>query len=326
MLVLLLAAGCSPRAETVLKVIHAGSLTVPFERLEREFEAQHKAVDVQREAHGSSVAIRQVTELGRAADVVASADYALIDRLMIEPEPGYADWNIMFARNAMCIAYRSPGQALTLADWAKTLRDGDARIGMSDPNRDPCGYRALMYIHLAGALPGGEHLFEDLICAQSSVSMHVAKSITTIHVPSDVSYGGRLVLRPKEVDLVALLETGAIDYLFIYRSIAVQHGLRYFELPGEVNLSDPARADGYGRVRVRQFADNAEKAVEIAGSPIVYGLTIPSSAPNPEVARRFVRLLLSDRGRRILDECGQAPLVPALLSPGSRVRAVPFEL
>jgi molybdate/tungstate transport system substrate-binding protein len=38
-------------------------------------------------------------------------------------------------------------------------------------------------------------------------------------------------IRPKEVDLVALIESNAIDYMFQYKSVAIQHGLKYIELP-----------------------------------------------------------------------------------------------
>ena len=34
-------------------------------------------------------------------------------------------------------------------------------------------------------------------------------------------------IRPKEVDLVALIEANAADYMFQYKSVAIQHGLKY---------------------------------------------------------------------------------------------------
>jgi len=40
---------------------------------------------------------------------------------------------------------------------------------------------------------------------------------------------------------VALLEANAIDYMFQYKSVAIQHGLKYIELPKEINLSDPSK-------------------------------------------------------------------------------------
>jgi molybdate/tungstate transport system substrate-binding protein len=133
-------------------------------------------------------------------------------------------------------------------------------------------------------------------------------------------------MRPKETDLLALLEAGVIDYLFIYRSVAVQHGLQFLELPPEVNLADPERADYYGRVSVVQRADRPGGSARVAASPIVYGVTIPTAAPHPEAARRFVEMLLSQTGRRMMAEAGQEPLRPALLSPLSGTDAAPLPL
>jgi molybdate/tungstate transport system substrate-binding protein len=321
---LLCAAGCEPEEGSVLKVFHAGSLAVPFQRLEGAFEAENPGLDVQREAYGSATAIRQVTELGRRADVVASADAELIDRLMIET--GQAEWNVMFAGNAMCIAYGDHARPLTGANWADALSDERARVGISDPNADPCGYRSLFCLYLAGAALGEGRLFERLVGTNSDITVKRTGAHATIRVPGGIGRRGRLLLRPKEVDLVALLEAGAIDYLLIYRSVAVQHGLRHVELPDEVNLSSHSLREAYRRVRVVQFADMPGRAVEIEAGPIVYGVTIPSSAPRSEAAVRFVRLLLSDRGRRILEECGQPALQPPALSPGSLAHTVPFSL
>ena len=52
-------------------------------------------------------------------------------------------------------------------------------------------------------------------------------------------HGGKYI-RPKETDLLALLEAGEIDYLFIYRSVAGQHGLKMILLDDEINLKSSA--------------------------------------------------------------------------------------
>ena len=115
------------------------------------------------------------------------------------------------------------------------------------------------------------------------------------------------MVRPKEPDLLPLLEVGVIDCLLIYRSVAVQHGLPFLELPTEINLSDPQMDDQYGAVGVRLLADRPE-AVDVRGSAIVYGATVPLNAPRPDAGRAFLDLLQSEDGRRILSECGQEPL------------------
>lgn len=44
-------------------IFHAGSLSVPFEQMEKEFEQLHPGVDVQREPAGSRECAKKVTDL-----------------------------------------------------------------------------------------------------------------------------------------------------------------------------------------------------------------------------------------------------------------------
>ncbi|MDH4241767.1 MAG: substrate-binding domain-containing protein, partial [Phycisphaerae bacterium] len=86
-----------------LIIFHAGSLAVPFKQLCEEFNIHHPDVKIIREAAGSRVCARKIADLHRPCDVLASADYTVIDTLLI---PEYADWNIKFAANEMVIAFR----------------------------------------------------------------------------------------------------------------------------------------------------------------------------------------------------------------------------
>lgn len=319
--------GCKGRRDTVLKVFHAGSLSVPFSRMEEAFEAAHPGVDVQREAYGSATAIRQVTDLGKRADVVASADYRLIDTLMLRPEPPYADWNVLFAGNSVAVVCAPHKDGPLPEDWKAALLAPGAHVGMSDPNQDPCGYRALFCLDLAGRTAGGPPgLFKELVEDNSNVRAERTQAGTVIRIPTAVDYHGRLVMRPKETDLVALLQAGVLSCCLLYRSVAVQHGLPFLEMPDEANLSRPDLAELYGSVRVVQYADRPDRAVEVQASPIAYSLTVPRSAPRPELAAQFVALVLSEQGRRVMEECGQAPLVPAQFSVATRADAAPFAL
>ena len=307
------APGCDSRRVEVLKVFHAGSLSVPFQKLEAAFEAAHPGVDVQRQAYGSATAIRQITELGKRADVLGSADYRLIDSMMIRSAKQSATWNLLFARNAMCLALAPGVKGFTKYNWAAALMKPGVRLGMSNPNQDPCGYRTLMWLCLARKSPDGKRVFDDLILKCLNVKVALKDGVTFISSPSSLKAAGRLVVRPKETDLIPLLETGVIDVLSIYRSIATQHKMKFVELPAAIALSDPGLDAEYANVAVRLNADTP-KAVTVRGSSIVYGVTIPTDAPNPKLAREFVRLLLSKEGQDILNQCGQAPIIPAEFS------------
>jgi len=85
-----------------LIIFHAGSLSVPFARIEKNFEARYPRVDVLRESGGSTKMARLIAEVGKPADIMASADYKVIDNLLI---PDHADWNIRFASNQLVLCY-----------------------------------------------------------------------------------------------------------------------------------------------------------------------------------------------------------------------------
>lgn len=101
-LVLTLGGAVPVRAEQEVIVFHAGSLAVPFAEVEKRFEAMHPEIDVLREAGGSTKLARMISELGKPADILASADYKVIDKGLI---PEHADWNILFASNQLVLCY-----------------------------------------------------------------------------------------------------------------------------------------------------------------------------------------------------------------------------
>jgi len=303
--------GAGPAEESsVLKVFHAGSLGVPFEELEQEFEAQHPGVDVQREAAGSAQSVRKITELGKQADILASADYNLIPAMMM---PEYADWYTAFARNQIVIAYTNESMysdEVNADNWYEILRRPDVRYGFSNPNDDPCGYRTQMVTQLSESYYDDSEIYDDLILDLTGMTVTEEENETfMVHVPASEDLApetDKIMIRSMEVELSSALEMGEIDYFYIYRSVAVQHGFEFVELPSEIDLSSIEHADNYKRVQVEM--SNGEV---VTGTPIVYGITIPTNAENPELATEFVKLLLEEPGQQIFIENGQPPIVPA---------------
>jgi len=288
-----LAAGCGPvvfdmSEDETLTIFHAGSLTVPMKELVDAFRAKHPEVNILTEAAGSRECARKISELGRECDVFASADYKVIDTLLI---PEFATWNIKFAANEMVIAYTPESRRadeISADNWTDILLDGNVAFGRSNPDADPCGYRSVLTMRLAEAHYGKPGLAEKMLL-------------------KDNRY-----IRPKETDLLALLESHTIDYIFIYRSVAVQHGLDLLPLPAEINLKDAARADLYSTAAVEIAGKDPGSAITRVGEPMVYGVTIPANAPHPDLAEQFVAFLLdAERGMAILEANGQPSLVPS---------------
>src|SRR5262245_37742824 len=93
---------CVPRSGQQLIIYRAGSLTRAFVPLEETFTCQ-TGIQVKDVAMGSVDAARQVTAGGQQADLYAPADYLDID-LLTRPA-GYSEFNIVFARGRMVLAY-----------------------------------------------------------------------------------------------------------------------------------------------------------------------------------------------------------------------------
>jgi molybdate/tungstate transport system substrate-binding protein len=123
-------------------------------------------------------------------------------------------------------------------------------------------------------------------------------------------------VRSKSVDLVALLESGDLDYAFEYESVAKQHGLKYIELGDAIDLSAVGQigdsgvsyADFYAKASV-QTLTSPDKYSKQTGAAIVFGLTIPEKAPNPSAAVEFIKLLLSEEGKDVLEVQNGQPCV-----------------
>lgn len=282
-----------------LIVFHAGSLSVPFAAVSKAFEAKHPKVKVLAEAAGSRDTARKVSDLGQPCDIVGCADFEVIDELLI---PEFASYNIRFARNKIIIAYTEKSLKageITADNWHELLLSEDVKFGRADPDRDPCGYRTLMLFQLA------EKYYAKPGLAESLANKDADKYI-----------------RPKETDLLALLESGEIDYLFIYRSVAVQHNMKYVELPAEIDLGDAARAEEYKSASVKVVGKNPGEFTTLYGAPIVYAVTIPKNAPNPKVAEAYLSFLLSPEGGAIIEKCGQPPITPAVTAQMHALPAV----
>jgi len=298
----------------VVTVLYAGSLIIPFTGLEEAYEAVHPGVDVQMEGHGSIQVMRHVTEIGDLVDVVVTADAALIPLLMYAVEdPGtgrpFADWYVEFATNRMALGYTPSSQGageITPDNWQEVLCRPDVTLGLADPRLDAAGYRALMVLVMAEEEYGEPTLFFDLAGArlQPAVTTTEEAGRTVIAVPEllEPRSGSGLLMRGASIQLIALLESGDLDYAFEYESVIRQHGLEMVALPDSLNLGTDAYRDEYRQVQVRlDFRRFASVEPVFDGDVIRYAVTIPTNAPNPEEAERFVAFLLGPEGRAIME-------------------------
>ncbi len=290
----------------VLTIYCAGSLGIPFSKLASIYTSKY-GVKVRIETHGSVEVVRLVTSLGKICDVVGVADYRLIPYFMV---PKYADWYVAFATNQLVLVFTNKSRYASWLEkhpgkWYEVLGMPGVRYGFSNPDMDPCGYRAVGVLALASLYYHNESILKDYVLSKiSGARAKLVNGTLNVYIPATFSIKGNLVIKPKEVDLIALLESGAIDYAFEYLSLAKQHHLRYVKLPVKINLSSPKYDRYYSRVVVHILVGSSkEKAIKMKS--IVYGVTIPKNAPHKSLALKFVELLLSGVGRKVFEEEGQ---------------------
>jgi molybdate/tungstate transport system substrate-binding protein len=302
-------AAATPAEKIQVKVFLAGSLTGPFEKIKAKFEDKYPNTEVLLEPAGSVDCIKKVTENNKPADVVASADYALIPQYMV---PDDADWYLTFAKNSMVLTYVDTSKyagEINSDNWYKILAKDDVRWAFSDPNADPCGYRTPMVIKLAEGKYGDDTIFKTLVEDHSKITATKAGNVWTLDATNPSPDGTKLTIRPKSVELVQMVQAGGIDYAWEYHSVAVQNNLKFVELPEEIDLSAVKYADNYKTVQTK--AVKGDGTTNYVGSPIVYGVTVPKIAEHPDMGLAFVEMLIGPEGQAILTADGQPPIVPA---------------
>jgi molybdate/tungstate transport system substrate-binding protein len=267
-------------------VFHAGSLSVPIKQIAEAYEKKNPGTKILLESSGSLVCARKVTELKKPCDIIASSDYFVINQFLI---PEYTRWSIRFATNEIVIAGNEKSKYLNQIDsvnWMEILQKNDVIYGRSDPDSDPCGYRTVFTYMLAEKYYNKPGLTEKMVSKNNEY------------------------IRPKEVDLVALLESNAIDYMFQYKSVAIQHKLKYIDLPKQINLSSPFKNDIYSTVSIDVAGSKPGSKMKVTGDYINYSITVLDKAPQKEEAISFLEFLLSSEGMKIFKDNGQEPIIP----------------
>ncbi|NPA39830.1 MAG: tungstate ABC transporter substrate-binding protein WtpA [Thermodesulfobacteria bacterium] len=288
-------------------VFHAGSLSVPFSKVEKVFKEKYPYIEVRRESSGSVQAIRKVTDLHKPCDVIAVADYTLIPKMLF---PKYANYVKLFARNELVLCFTNTSKyanVINSQNWYKILARPDVKWGFSNPNDDPCGYRTVLAIGLASIYYKNYDILKTLIQKNTNITWQFSNKGIVFRVPKEVRFNPeRLAIRPKSVALLGLLESGAIDYAFEYKSVALQHHLRFIKLPDAINLSSLKWKNFYKKAEV--ILGNGK---HIYAKPIVYGIAVLKSAPHPKEAKLWEEFVTSKTGAEIFKACHQTPIYPA---------------
>ena len=267
--------GCGNPEGTVV-VFHAGSVSPLIQAVFDRFRNDYPGVVLQSESSGSLDAIRKITELNKPCDLVAVADSRLIEGI------SQVSRYHIFLGNELVLATAKKEllqEEVWKELWYERISSGEYSYGISDPNRDPAGYYA-----------------------------HLVWKLAEIHYDRPGLYQRFLEtleerwLRPKSSELVALLESRALDFAFLYRSTAVQNNLEFLALPAQVSLAKDTYQDLYSRVSLQVVAGQPGSTVEMTGTPIRYGIA-QTNGDNPW-AGRLLDYFLSPEVQRLYPELG----------------------
>ena len=256
-------AGCDRASDAApVTVFAAASLARPLAEIATAYEERARG-DVRTELGGSLEHARKITDLARVPDALALADDEVLASLM----PAHLDWYVRFATTRLVIAYR-PGSTgadeITADNWWRILTRPGVRIGRADSALAPAGRHALALIRRAEPYYRQPRLADRLF-----VNARPA------------------FVRPNASELATLLETGEVDYILEYESVARQMGFETIALPRDLSI------------------------------PVLYGVSIPRGASNRDGALALVTLLLGDTGMRALREAHMDALrVPVAVGSG----------
>ena len=228
-----------------ITVFAAASLARPLKTLADSFHSRSRIV-IHSELGGSMEHVRKITELGRTPDVLMLVDDDVIAALM----PAHLDWYVRFATNRVVVAYTNKSKhadSITSGNWWQILGRSGVTIGRADPAIAPAGKHALSVLRRAEAYYKTSGLTTRLLARAA------------------LKY-----VRPNATELAALLETGEVDYILDYESVAQQYGFTFVPLPHDLSPT------------------------------VTYGMSVPRLANNFRGGVEFAAFVVSDEGKRIL--------------------------
>jgi len=266
-----------------VRVLYAGSLGAVLEKSVGPVFERASGFTYQGEGQGSLGAAKMIFDGLRSPDVFISADAAVNDKVLMTPAKKLTDWYVTFASSAMVLGYNPNSKFKSLFEqvqagkvpWYEALKTPGLKLGRTDPNLDPKGYRTIFLFHLAE----GYYHRNDLTS-----------------LLGDPANPAQIFPEP---ELLIRMESGQLDAGFFYRHEVVAHKMPFIELPNQINQSDPALASLY---REQKFTTN--KGVTITASPIVFTVTIPHTVKNASGAEAFIRFLIAGKGRGLIEQYG----------------------
>ncbi|HEV2428600.1 MAG TPA: substrate-binding domain-containing protein [Thermoplasmata archaeon] len=303
-------------AANTLSISAAGTLGTLFPEVAGALANETPGIHVPSSAQqyqGSLAAIQAVRNGANQYDLVASADYRLIPSLL---EPTGASWEAAFATTPEVLAYDPSVSALSglnTSNWPGKIVASGVTLGVANASTDPNGYNAIFVLELQGLLDAGD---------PNALYGHFFTTPPGQFALPDPTY---TKVEP-ETQAATLLGQHQISTFLIYRSYAIQHHLSYVTLDPRVGLGGLNASDVAFDARVStEILASTGGDVRVTGAPVVFAVSVPTSAPNASLGEAFIHLLLSPQGEALLTQGGfdaifpgwtdRPSAVPGLLAP-----------
>lgn len=295
------AIGSPQRGSGTVDVLYAGSLVTLLEKHVGPAFDQATGYSFRGEGKGSVAIANLIKGKARTPDIFISADPSVNALLQGQANGDFVSWWAPFARTTLVVAW-SPKSTFAGAfeaakagqrTWESVLEEPGLRLGRTDPALDPKGYRTLWLFQLDEKRTGDTGETQRILGEANN--------------PKQIF--------PEE-QLVARLQAGQLDAGIFYTIEAIEAGLPSLELPSEINQGDPTLASTYATV---SYTDKQGKV--FTGTPILYTVTIPSTARNVPGATAFVQFLLSSDGLGLLEKEGLFSVTPVVSGDPNAVPA-----
>jgi molybdate/tungstate transport system substrate-binding protein len=288
-------------ASPTLILYSADSFVIESTVLETAFTSSTGIAMAPPKAGGSLLLASEIAQ-GNPVSVFISLSHGAVTAAHLGNQS--SGWAIAFASDQMTLAYsnatlqnsaanatvtacKSALAANTTMAWGNCftmLTSGSVKVGTGNPNADPSGYRGWIVLEAAGqAYANNSSFYENRL----------------------ISNNGN-VTAASAADLIAPLQTGQIQFLWIYKSSAIAHNLNYLQLPEQVNLGDPKYSSFYS-----QFSYQLATGIE-TGGVIRLWITVPADSTDTADSLQFVAFVVKN-SPTLLSQYGLLLTTPAKL-------------
>jgi molybdate/tungstate transport system substrate-binding protein len=271
------------RAEAIVEVAYAGSMTSVMEGPIKEALGRQLGIELRGRAQGASGLARLIASGTIRPDVFISVTPSPMQVVLEARKAGEA---VALARTEMVIAF-SPKSRFASdfrqvqqgggKQWWQVLEEPGIRFGRTDPVTDPQGRNIIFVMELAARLYRRPDLPERVL----------GPTINPAQIFSEPSVEARL-------------QSGELDAASAYKIQPGPFQIPYLELPAEVNLREPPRGEG------------GEVSVVLAGKPyypepLIYYAAALGDAPHPKQAATFLNWIVGEPAQAIFRAHGYDP-------------------